>query len=578
MIVYRKTEEERATRGLIAECTRVASEAASTLRHEAATELLMETGSLEAGIADALFAEADGVCEQSTATRKASVAAARVFIASWDNRPDEIKAWAGRLRVALAALGSMPLPARIRTRVPEGYAHYGLFPETYLKAARDFFDARRPGEAVCVGLRSIGTSLSALVAAALEEKGCSVRSFTLRPRSHPFRRKVRMTEALEHAVQGTGGHHLVVDEGPGLSGTSFASVVKKLSALGAPDDRIVLFPSWVPDGQSFVSKEARDMWPRHEKFICSFEDLWIRSGRLAQEADLGCGLTDLSAGSWRRLFFQSETDYPAAHPRHERRKYLAGDPDGRGAVLLKFAGHGRYGRKKLERALLLSDAGYCMPASGPCCGFLRHAFAPGKPLDESSVNQLLLDSMAGYLAFIRRSFPATGAMGFDEFCQMAARNITLGLGEKWAGKAAHLASFSEVYSGGAPVEVDGRMLPSEWLLTDRGYRKADALDHSADQFFPSSQDISWDLASAIVEFEMTPMEQNYFLARYSARSGERVCLERLRLYTVAYLAFRLGYSSFAAEELSSEPDGERFRTLKARYKARLKRELIWLEE
>lgn len=572
MIVYRKSEEECVTSDLVREVAALAEKMAGAPGHDAATELLMETGRLEAGITDALFPEADGVNELTMAVRRASIMAGHVFVASWEGRAKDVASWASSLLRALEGISVMPLPWKIKTRVPEGFVHYGLFAEVYIKAAKDFFMAQRPEEAVCIGLRSIGTSLSAVVAATLEGMGCRVRSFTFRPKGHPFRRKARLTQQLEGALKGLGKQFLIVDEGPGLSGTSFACAAKKISSLGFKDKDIFLFPSWDPDPSSFLSPEAREIWVRHEKYVSSFEDLWVKSGRLAKEASVGPGLVDISAGMWRSLFYKGEADYPATHPRHERRKYLS-----EGSVLLKFAGHGRYGRKKLARAAALADAGYGLAASGLYNGFLKTDFVAARPLSGSDVNQLLLDEMAGYLAFIRRSFSVARGMDFDEFAHMASRNITLGLGQDWAQKAARLENMMVVYAGGAPVEVDGRMLPVDWLLTKNGYKKADTLDHHSDQFFPSVQDISWDIASAIIEFDMNPMEQHYFVSKYSALAKDAVSRDRLRLYMIAYLAFRLGYASFAADELAATPEGMRFKNLVWRYSTRLKREILWIE-
>lgn len=572
MIVYRKTEQENVTTDLMKEVAGLAGRAASTKRHEDSTELLIEMGRLEAGIVDAIFPDADGVNEQTAAARKASIIAGHAFIASWEGRGKDMASWIERLLKALSGLRSMPLPWKVKTRVPEGYAHYGLFPEVYAKSAADFFEAERPEEAVCVGLRSIGTSLSAVVAAILEEKGCNVRSFTLRPRSHPFRRKTRLTPMLEGVVKSMDCPFLLVDEGPGLSGTSFSSTAAKMASLGVPEEKIVIFPSWDPDGSSFISAEAKEVWARHRRYTASFEELWLKSGRLEKEAEVGPGLIDLSAGRWRTILYGRESDYPASHPRHEKRKYLSGSPNGEGAVLLKFAGHGSYGRKKLERAGRLADGGFAFRATGIRSGFLKYDFLPGRPLGQCAVNQLLLDQMAGYLAFLKRNFPAKDAMGFDEFAQMAERNIALGLGEEWAGKFS-LGPMKAIYESGSPVEIDARMRPSEWVLTRKGYMKSDSVDHNSDQFFPACQDIAWDIASAVVEFDMSPMERNYFVSRYSAISGDSVGEERLWLHTAAYLAFRLGYSSFAARELAAEPDGQRFEALTRRYAARLRQEI-----
>lgn len=581
MIVYRKTHQIKETGAFAVELFALAELAGKGLRHEDATGLLMEAGMFESGLADAIFPERDGICEASGALRNASLAAGRLFGASWEGEKGEVRKWAGVFRERLAGALKTEIPDEMKTRIPEGYAHYGLFPEVYIASARDFFRDRGRCHVVCIGLRSIGASLSAVVSATLESLGCQVVSFTLRPRGHPFNRKAALTPELEEIVGCLrGSAFIIVDEGPGLSGSSFSSAARKLKALGVPEHNIVYFPSWLPDGSSFISRAAREGWGAYPKYASFFEEVWLRSGRLAKEAGLESALEDLSAGMWRGLFYrdgQDGADYPAAHPRHERRKYL-GKAAGGKTLMLKFAGHGRYGASKLRRAGLLADAGLMPPVSGFTSGFIMREFMPGRPVAERELNQLLLDEMARYGAFLKRNFPARDRMSFDEFHGMAVRNITLGLGEDWARKAAKLELMGGAYEGSGPVEIDGRMFPFEWILTEKGYRKTDCLDHHLDQFFPACQDIAWDLAMAAVEFEMNPMELNYMLSKYGAASGDAVNSDRFRLHLIAYLAFRLGYSSFASEELAATPEGPRFRSLAHRYSSRLKRELLWLAD
>lgn len=576
MIVFRKTEHENDTRSFADDLLRLAGEVRSSQRHGLAQELLIEFGRFESGVADSLFPERDGVNEISAALRRASIEAGHVFRASWEGRPEEMQFWAARLLSSLKSIRQMPLPQRIMTRIPEGYAHYGLFPEVYLASARQFFDERKPSDVVCVGLRSIGASLCSVVAAELESLGSTVLSFTLRPRGHPFKRKAVFDAGLEGIVAGLKECiFAVVDEGPGLSGSSFSCVAEKLSRLGVPDGNIALFPSWDPDGADFISKEARQRWGAHAKHVSYFEEVWLASGRLQKEAGLEAPLRDISAGMWRRLFW-SEHDFPAAHPRHERRKYLSGEPSMGESYMLKFAGLGRYGAAKMGRAAMLSEAGLAEPVERFTNGFIVTKFAYGRPVAERDLNQLLLDEMARYASVLRVNFRSPARMGFEEFLAMTLRNITLGLGKDWGERSRALERMERVYGCSEPVHTDGRMFPFEWILTKKGYRKTDCLDHHLDQFFPSSQDIAWDLAMATVEFEMNPMEQSYFISRYSVLSGDSVGHERLKLYTIAYLAFRLGYASFASEELAKGPEGQRFSSLVHRYSTRLKRELLWL--
>ncbi|MBE7414323.1 MAG: hypothetical protein HS130_03455 [Deltaproteobacteria bacterium] len=330
MIVYRKTREIKKTMQFADELFALAEIAGKRLSHEHATELLMEAGRFESGLADAFFPERDGISEESGALRSASLAAGRLFCASWDGRKDELGKEAALFKELLSAALRTGLPERMEARIPEGYAHYGLFPDVYIDSARDFFRDRGRCHVVCIGLRSIGASLSSVVSAALESLGCQVVSFTVRPRAHPFKRKAFFTPELEEIVSCLrGSAFVIVDEGPGLSGSSFSSVARKLKALGVPEKNIVFFPSWLPDGSSFLSKEAREVWGRQTKYASFFEKVWLESGRLEKDAGLESAPMDVSAGMWRGLFYQDGADYPAAHPRHERRKYPKGKAGGK---------------------------------------------------------------------------------------------------------------------------------------------------------------------------------------------------------------------------------------------------------
>ncbi|MBI5643571.1 MAG: hypothetical protein HY954_08880 [Deltaproteobacteria bacterium] len=588
MIVYRKNEEKTAP-SIYLNRIRSIIERIKDLNgedHDSALELLMEWGVLESAAADALCAGgADSLSKTSYAFRQAGILAGHVFCSSWDKRGGDAVRWAGELSNAINEIYSLNLPSEIIVREPEGYAHYGLFPEVYMEAARDFYEELRPAEAVCIGLRSIGTSLSSVIAAKLADLNCQVHSYTLRPQGHPFDRFIKLTDELRsHLGSFKSSYFLISDEGPGLSGSSFASAAKALSEAGVSDERIIFFPSWLPDGSAFLSDEARQRWQRHRKYAADFDSLWIKSGRL-KDGFTSADLINISGGGWRSYFYNDEGHYPAVNPHHEKRKYISlgrtlngngnAQQKGRG-LLFRFAGLGRWGRAKHERALKLSDAGFSQDVIGFKSGFLVTEFIHGRPLAEHEVNQLLLDTMARYTAFLNENFKAPGTISFDEVCSMIKRNTSLGLGDKWEKRLGGIEAFRGIFDENIPVAVDGRMLPNEWLLTHRGYIKADAFDHHADQFFPCCQDIAWDLAGAIVEFGLNPMEEDYLISRYHSHSREKIKYERLLFYMIAYLAYRLGYAYFAAKELARSPDGLRFNKLMDRYSLQLKRELLKL--
>src|SRR5207244_3998976 len=115
----------------------------------------------------------------------------------------------------LAALATLQLPPTIRCKTPEGYAFYAVYPQSYFAAARAYPWSSPP---LVLGLRSIGTSLASAVAAAT-----GGRALSLRPCGHPFARQIRGGEALNSLIRAHAGPFAIVDEGPGLSGSSFSA-------------------------------------------------------------------------------------------------------------------------------------------------------------------------------------------------------------------------------------------------------------------------------------------------------------------------------------------------------------------
>ncbi len=489
--------------------------------------LLIGMGEIETGVVDALYREADTDDRVTRALRRASLAAAHVFCGD---------PWRTRVLAALDAVKSLGLPPGIATGVAEGYAWYGLYPETYIEAARRYARTVRPRRAVVLGVRNIGASLSAVVAATLENLGCRVESFTVRPRGHPYDRRLALAPVFESRLRQLADRHfVVVDEGPGLSGSSLTSVANTLSMLGIPDARIALFPSWNPSGDTFVSEAARERWRRHEKFCASFEETMPPPGTL-----------DVSAGNWRRLLLPDESRWPAVQPQHERRKFLEGD------VLLKFAGLGSYGPPRLDRARRLADAGFCPPALGLDNGFLRTAFVPGRPLSVEDVTAELLETIARYLAHLRSNFVSARPVPFEELREMIYVNTGHDVPESLRGLVCDAPT----------VAIDGRMLPHEWILTGNGYLKTDAVDHHDDHFFPGCQDIAWDIAGTAVEFgiDAAPLAGEYALL-----AGDRTIARRLPFYLRAYAAWRFGYVTLARAAIAGTDDAARFERLAARY-------------
>jgi hypothetical protein len=566
VIVYRDVERLANARAFLDECAAGlrATADGKAADHGQATQLLIDFGELETAVSDALFPSADGASQVTDDWRRASVALGHMFVASWLQLGS--RALRGRARKTLELIEALrPTlqagPARLR--VPEGYAYYAVYPETYIAAAKRFVRGRCPGRAVCLGLRSIGTSLSAAVAAGLEAEGWRIVAFTLRPRGHPFQRRPILTRELSTRVKNLKhAYFLIIDEGPGLSGSSFCGTAEVLSELSIPAHRIVLFPSWPADGSTFNSEAARHRWRLHPKVCCSFEGAW------AAPRELGA-MQDLSGGAWRRHCYPDEACYPAVQPQHERRKYLVTSPPGE-RILLKFAGLGRYGSTTYTRAERLAEAGFTPPVLGLREGFLMQTFVPGQPLRRADVDADLMRRAAGYLAHLRRRFVCERHVSFDGLSEMIDVNVTEGLGPGWRHRLNDLDRFRVILANVPAVAVDGRMLPHEWLRTPHGILKTDAIDHHDDHFFPGPQDIAWDVAGFSAEFGLHERATRDFAGEVAALSGDRSLKARLPFYRIAYLAHRFGYASMAARTLGASQDGKRMAALVRRYRQQLR--------
>jgi hypothetical protein len=105
---------------------------------------------LEAAVADSLFPEVDGTCATSLALRRASLFAGRLLRHSWRGERQLACREARALQAELSR--RIALPPQVYLRVPEGYAFYALYPETFLEAAGQFARTSSPGTAVCIGL------------------------------------------------------------------------------------------------------------------------------------------------------------------------------------------------------------------------------------------------------------------------------------------------------------------------------------------------------------------------------------------------------------------------------------------
>jgi len=126
------------------------------------------------------------------------------------------------------------------------------------------------------------------------------------------------------------------------------------------------------------------------------------------------------------------------------------------------------------------------------------------------------------------------------------------------------------------IDTDNRMQPWEWLLVGGHLIKTDALDHSAAHDLVGCQDVTWDIAGAIVEFSLSGEETSRLCRIVERESGFPVAPEILAFMRPCYLAFQMGAHTMAAWSLGDGPEAFRLRRAADRY-SRLLQGLLNLE-
>jgi hypothetical protein len=544
-------------------------------RDEAAMRLLIASGELCQGLLDVTF-EARGCDdwgELEEACAALTVGAARVH--RREGRDVEVEG----PRAALARLARLELPETVTIRVPEGFAFYALDPALYAAAAREF-RASPPGPPAVVGVRSIGVSLAAVVAVHAGARDLPV---TVRPVGPPFRRALRLGPTLGARLlaQPPETHFAVVDEGPGLSGSSFGAVADWLEDHGIAPDRIHFFPGHAGDVGPEASPRHRERWRRAARHVVDFESFrrdqspgasWFEDDPEARR----CPVVDIASGRWRAKLDRSEEQWPPAHLLQERRKYIYSLGDR--TWMAKFAGFGRHGEAKLARARSLARAGWVPPPRALRRGFLVEEWlSDAHPLTPDATDRAaLLDAVAGYLAFRSRTFPATdqtpGAAPGQLF-EMIEVNLCERFGSGATGALdpwrARLATISGRIRR---VITDNRLHAWEWLrLPDGRWLKADALDHAEAHDLIGAQDLAWDVAGACVELGLDDEERDRLESRLARESPYRPDPLLRGFHMLAYLAFQMGSYAMAARAHAFDPaEARRLDRAAGRYADRLR--------
>ena len=491
-------------------------------------DCLIEAGELEAAIADAEPATGEGAAALLT-----DALANEVCTGNRDQDPAQLARRIGT-------------PQLISISPPEGFTYYALHPLDFARVVEQI--SPDPKACAVIGIRSIGTTLSAMAAAGLKADGRPTTRITVRPTGHPYARNTQFTAKQTRWIReqiSVPAQFLIVDEGPGRSGSTFLSVAEALCQAGVEAKRITILGSRQFDPQRLYAENATERW-RKFRFISTTPSV---STRFSDWLYLG-------GGDWRRYVCHREQNWPESWTQMERLKFLSPDR----CEFFKFEGMGPIGREVRERAFSLAAAGFSPAASDAGDGFLSYVASMGEHLRQEDVSASLLEFIAKYSAFRVAEF-GSAKPASSELEQMLTFNVQQEFGQE-------LKVDPGCLSGAKSVLVDGRMQPHEWLSLGAGkFLKTDAISHGDNHFFPGPCDIAWDLAGTAVEWDLGPDALQFLLGKFRQYSGANVS-PQLPLYMLAYSVFRLGFCKMARSTVPGSSEECRLDSAYRRYRRR----------
>src|SRR5579864_2466480 len=170
---------------------------------ESLLDALIQAGQLEAALADANSSNAH-VASQLTDTLGAAVCSGNASSTQ-----------------ASQLIAQIHPPDQISISPPEGFTYYALHPLDFARITAHIPD--EPKACALIGIRSIGTTLSAVCAAALKNAGRAVSRISVRPTGHPYSRQTEFTAQQINWIDeqlAAPAQFVIVDEGPGRSGST----------------------------------------------------------------------------------------------------------------------------------------------------------------------------------------------------------------------------------------------------------------------------------------------------------------------------------------------------------------------
>ena len=481
--------------------------------------------------------------------------------------------WAGRLRSALhvflcaqscrreqerglAAMASAlqaRLPEDVRGKrigVPSPYRRLDLTPQDSIALGKRLM-ARHPDRkqpVLLIGLRTSGSYFAPLLHALLDSEGyASVSAVTIQPEKGPGRLERRTLQASAR----NGALAVILDDSPHSGDTVLRALDFALDA-GFPRQRLCALLPVHPTGSEDRLAALRGTvvvplpaaeWRKQELLdphlvearlqeyyaAAGFSRACVVASPRATEAnaELARRFSGHRGSRLKRVF---EVDLETGLGGAERR-----------LVLVKSVGVGWLG----YHAFLLGQclAGRVPPMLGLRDGMLYSEWVADAAgcADQAGERALRIESVAAYVAERARIAPLASASSgrtrlhrHENGLKLLARALSRAYGAPVTHALARPAveAMLATVACPCPALIDGKMDEVEWR-GPRRLQKADYEHHGMGKGEANVVDPAYDLASAAMQFRMSPEEQRELVGHYAQLSGDMGVPERLFLFKLA---------------------------------------------
>ena len=452
---------------------------------------------------------------------------------------------------ALGSLLTKQLPTGFlawRSRPPAAFISQDLTHLDAVALAREFVAAfpDRQKPVLVLGLRTAGSYFAPVVCAYLKSAGYHrVSSLTLRPK-----RGTSLWEANQLAQCAiSGGLALIVDE-PMTTGYTVARAVKLLRQAGVETSKIVVSfpihptrsdrPDYFPPCEIKTLPLAREQWQKclllEPQAVTSIvQEYFLARGYRGATLTFSSQLEQFSAKLKDLCIEKGHIRFKRIY--EVRLEDSAGNIETR-YVLAKSIGWGWLGYHAFLAADRLSS--YIPPVFGLRNGILFTEWLPeahsnGAPPDREQ----LVDTLASYIAERVRSLalekdpsPDLLRQNNHRGLELLANTLSRAVRHRIAAalKRGRIREQLSRIGCAYPTLIDGKMRRVEWIRGPQQLLKTDFDQHGFGKTELNVTDPAYDVAEAVLYWNLSPAEERNLLARYVQKSSDTDVEKRLFLH------------------------------------------------